>query len=352
MKSKIKRDRKGIFMKKQNAPTMKDVAREAGVALGTVSKVINGIPVGDEYKRKVEEAIAKLDYEVNTYARGLKVQKSNTVTLIIPDAINPFYSAFAHYIEEALYKKGHFMVLCCSNGILEKEIRYLNMATQNQSDGVIALTYNDIGKYVPRDIPLISFDRIYNNSFTPRVASDNFAGGVLAVEKLLEFGCRQPAFITFNSPFPGEADKRKDGYLHACELHGITPIFLSEKSGVDMNACITAFLKTHQDANGKLDFDGIFVNTDFNAYYTCKILQKLGYIVPEDIQIIGFDGIHKFGFEEHDLFVSSICQPVPELALTCVEMVLAKDRTMLPSLTLLPVQYQYGGTTKDSLCQK
>ena len=57
-------------MKKQNAPTMKDVAREAGVALGTVSKVINGIPVREEYRKKVEDAIAKLDYEVNTYARG------------------------------------------------------------------------------------------------------------------------------------------------------------------------------------------------------------------------------------------------------------------------------------------
>ena len=72
-------------MKKLNAPTMKDVAREAGVALGTVSKVINGIPVREEYRKKVEDAIAKLDYEVNTYARGLKVQKSNTVTLIVPD---------------------------------------------------------------------------------------------------------------------------------------------------------------------------------------------------------------------------------------------------------------------------
>lgn len=334
-------------MRKQNAPTMKDVARHAGVALGTVSKVINGIPVGDEYRMKVEQAIKELNYEVNTYARGLKMQKSNTVTLIIPDAINPFYSAFAHYIESALYKEGHFMVLCCSNGILEKEIEYLNMATKNQSDGVIALTYNDIGEYVPENLPLISFDRIYDNHFTPRVASDNFTGGVMATEKLLACGCRQPAFITFYSPYPGEADRRKDGYLHACELHHITPIMLDEPSTVDMLSEITAFIDAHRHENGALDFDGIFVNTDYNAYKTCRLLRDMGYRIPEDIQIIGFDGIHKFGFDENELFVSTIVQPIPALAQTCVNMVLSKDRELLPSLTLLPVSYQYGGTTRE-----
>lgn len=326
---------------------MKDVAREAGVALGTVSKVINGIPVGEEYRLKVEEAIKRLNYEVNTYARGLKMQKSNTVTLIIPDALNPFYSSFAHYIENSLYKEGHFMVLCCSDGILEKEVEYLNMASQNQSDGVIALTYNDIGKYVPQNLPLISFDRIYSNNFTPRVASDNFAGGVMAAEKLMECGCRHPAFITFHSPYPGEADKRKDGYLHACSLHNISPIYLSKLSSSNMKEDIADFIKHHRHPDKSLDFDGIFVNTDYNAYLTCRILKDMGYRIPDDVQIIGFDGISKFSISD-ELFVSSICQPIPELAQTCVNMVLSKDKNMLPSLTLLPVHYKYGGTTKKA----
>lgn len=336
-------------MNKNNAPTMKDVAREAGVALGTVSKVINGIPVGEEYKKKVDAAIQKLHYEVNTYARGLKVQKSNTVTLIIPDALNPFYAALAHHIERCLYESGHFMVLCCSEGILDKEINYLNMACQNQSDGVIALTYNDIGTYVPRTLPLVSFDRIYSNDFTPRVACDNFAGGMLAVEKLLEFGCRQPAFITFNSPYPGEADKRLDGYLHACELRHLQPITLVKKSGADFEQSIADFIFSHRQINGKLDFDGIFVNTDLNALSTAHILQKYGYSVPDDIQLIGFDGIPKFGDPHQGLFVSSICQPIPELAKTCVDLVLAKEKSLVPSLTLLPVSFQSGGTTKEKL---
>ena len=74
-------------MAKQNtAPTMKDVAKEAGVSLGTVSKVINGIPVGDEYRKKVEQAIKTLDYHINAYAKGLKNNRTYTVAVILPTA--------------------------------------------------------------------------------------------------------------------------------------------------------------------------------------------------------------------------------------------------------------------------
>ena len=86
-------------MAKQNtAPTMKDVAKEAGVSLGTVSKVINGIPVGDEYRKKVEQAIKTLDYHINAYAKGLKNNRTYTVAVILPNLLNPFFSMVAHYI--------------------------------------------------------------------------------------------------------------------------------------------------------------------------------------------------------------------------------------------------------------
>lgn len=76
--------------KKDSSPTMKDVAREADVALGTVSKVINGLPVGESYRLRVEDAIQKLNYHVNSYAQGLKTSKTYTVALLIPNTSNPF----------------------------------------------------------------------------------------------------------------------------------------------------------------------------------------------------------------------------------------------------------------------
>ena len=86
-------------MNKENpTPTMKDVAREAGVALGTVSKVVNGLPVGDSYRIRVEKAIEKLNYQVNSYAQGLKSNKTYTVALLVPNTQTPFFAALVYHI--------------------------------------------------------------------------------------------------------------------------------------------------------------------------------------------------------------------------------------------------------------
>ena len=78
-----------------------------------------------------------------------------------------------------------------------------------------------------------------------------------------------------------------------------------------------------------------------------RLLQKEGYRVPEAVQLIGFDGIRKFGGSKEDLFVSSMCQPLPQLAAKCVEIITTEDRSMIPSLTLLPVTFEDGGTTRS-----
>lgn len=330
----------------KKAPTMKDVAKEAGVALGTVSKVINGIPVSDKNREKVEMAIKNLNYKVNTYARGLKTQKSNLVALIIPDTINPFFAAFTDHIESALYKKGKKLLLCCADGIPQKEIDYLNLATNNKVDGIIALTYSDIGKYISQDIPIVVFDRFFENRVIPRVASDNFAGGCLAVEKLLEFGCRHPVYIRFHSVFPGEADKRKDGYLYACSKHHIKPDYLDHVNCDEAVTIMKSFIENHKDKEGRLAFDGVFAHTDYHGYLFMELLRQEGFRVPEDVQVIGFDGICKFGNPQDGLFVSSICQPVEQLTEKCVELLLSDGPSPVPPLTLLPVTYRYGGTTK------
>ena len=76
------------------------------------------------------------------------------------------------------------------------------MATQNKVDGVIALTYSDIGKYIAEDIPIVVFDRFFENHNIPRVGSDNFAGACLAFAKLPESVCKHPVFLRFHSSFP------------------------------------------------------------------------------------------------------------------------------------------------------
>ena len=96
----------------KRSATVSDVAREAGVAMGTVSKVINGLPVGESYRLKVEAAIKKLNYQVNPSAKALKNNRTYTIALIIPNTITPFFALLTHHVNMALEKQGYKMMLC------------------------------------------------------------------------------------------------------------------------------------------------------------------------------------------------------------------------------------------------
>ena len=152
---------------------------------------------------------------------------------------------------------------------------------------------------------------------------------------------------TFRSKFPGEADKRMEGYLSACQELGIQPDYLDQIDAIEERRALENFIQEHTDSHGALTFDGVFANTDRHAYLVMKILKERGFRIPEDVQILGFDGIRKYGIDEGSLFVSSMCQPIEELARLCVETLLKKRQgTVVPTLSLLPVTYCYGGTTR------
>lgn len=121
------------------APTMKDVAREAGVALGTVSKVFNGLPVGESYRARVEEAAARLGYQVNSYARGLKTKQSHMVALLLPDIAVPCCAAFAEELCKALARRDYRMLLALTHGDAGEELRNIRLLERHSVDGIIGI---------------------------------------------------------------------------------------------------------------------------------------------------------------------------------------------------------------------
>lgn len=328
-------------MANQNsAPTMKDVAREAGVALGTVSKVINGIPVGESYRIKVENAIEKLNYRINSYAKGLKSNKTFVIAVMVPSLISPFFSILVNSINKALAKQGYRMLLCATDYDPAQEQAYVIMAEQQKVDGIICLSYNP-DLQVSEGVPLISIDR-YFGAHIPCVASDNYGGGSLAARKLIENGCRNLAFLRIGSKLTNEPNKRRDGFINTCENMEIPYTLKIIDDGTPYSA-FEDFLREHLH-DGVLVFDGIFCVTDNLAYQIIRFLREMGLRVPEDVQVIGFDGIRQFG--DLDYICSTIVQPVEDIAQVCVDMVLDKESTNSPSLVCLPVTYAYGGTTK------
>lgn len=325
---------------KGSMPTMKDVAREAGVALGTVSKVVNGIPVGDSYRIRVEEAIEKLNYRINNYAKGLRGSKTFMVAVMVPNLVSPFFAGLVNSINRALAERSHYMLLFATDYDPMQEQKYVFLAEQQQVDGIICLSYNPNLK-IPENVPMVSIDR-YFGAKIPCVASDNYGGGQLAAEKLVAGGCRNLAFLRIGSKLTNEPNKRKDGFASACELLGVPCTMKIVDDGTPYHE-FEEFLQGHIH-DGKLDFDGLFCVTDSLAYQIVNSLKRMGIRVPEDVQIIGYDGVRCFG--DMELYCSTIVQPVDEIADTCVNMLLEKNLGKVPSLVCLPVHYAYGGTTK------
>lgn len=323
-------------------PTMKDVAREAGVALGTVSNVFNNVPVGREYKVRVLEAAERLGYSVNSYARGLRAEKTNTVAVILPGLAHMYFSRLADFICQALNSRGYRMLLATTEYDSQAEIRCIQMLRQNMVDGIIGLTYSTVQMEV-EGMPYVSIDRIISPT-VPCVSSDNYGGGVLAAEKLISLGCRRLLFLRHGSALTGETDKRGGGFASACGQHGVdfTMKRFNDEEGLEP---MFRFLKENTDAEGRLAYDGIFCSTDLLLHQVETFLRRRGIRVPEDVQMIGFDGTRLFHSEEY--VCSTIVQPVKQIAETAVELLLDRRQTQHSALVCLPVYYAAGGTTKE-----
>lgn len=328
--------------RKGTAPTMKDVAKEAGVSLGTVSKVFNRIPVGESYRLLVEAAAQKLGYQVNNYARGLKTNKTQTVALILPMLQHPFFSALAEHLTMALTCRDYRALLAVTNFDLQAEQRCIDMVRQNKVDGIIALTYHPDLR-VDEGLPFVSIDRYFGTTI-PCVSADNFGGGYLAGEKLVEAGCRNLLFLRSGSRVVGEPDKRQAGFAAFCSASG-TPfemLHLHDSKGLNP---FYEYLDAHM-VNGKLEFDGIFCNTDQLACQMRAHLEHRGIRVPEDVQLIGFDGIRDFTSGKP--VCSTIVQPIEQMAQMAVDVLLSSDSSRTSALINLPVRYESGGTTVDA----
>ncbi|MTB58891.1 LacI family DNA-binding transcriptional regulator [Streptococcus uberis] len=320
--------------------TMKDVAKRAGVSVGTVSRVINQESgIKKVTLEKVTKAIAELNYVPDNYARGMKTNRTETVALIVPTIWHPFFSEFAFYIEKELSNINYKLLLCNTDGV-KKEIEYINMLQQNKVDGIIAITYSPIEDYLATNIPFVSIDRSYGNKDIPWVSSDNYAGGQKAAEVLVENGCKNLLFVGSHNQTINETKNRRNGFEDFLRDKGVHfSSFDLEEPIENFNEQLYEYLAEH------LEIDGIFAINDFTALDIIDALAKLGKNVPHDVQIIGYDGI-KFA-KEKSFPVSTIKQPLKEMAQEAVRIVLSIIENEPHKLQItLPISYIDGPTTK------
>ncbi|AZK45763.1 LacI family DNA-binding transcriptional regulator [Paenibacillus lentus] len=320
--------------------SIKDVAKLAGVAVGTVSRVINNSgAVSPATRKKVEKAIQELNYIPNEIARNFKMRKSKMVALLLPSIWHPFFSELAYYIEDELDREGFKLMLCNSGGKPEKELYYLEMLQQNKVAGIVGITYNDIEDNVSNDIPIVSIDRHFNKNITC-VTSDNYEGGRLALRELVKAGARKPAYLGSVTSVFSETMNRREGFIDEAKKLGVDYIVYEKPDPVvDDDAYFGDFLKNHRDV------DGIFAITDMFAAKYIERAGREGIRVPDDVKVIGYDGI-----QDHPYFhpiLSTIRQPVEEMARMTIRLLYKKieGEVLDREVYLLPVKFRQGETT-------
>jgi LacI family transcriptional regulator len=320
---------------------MKDVAQKANVGVGTVSRYINQPDSLKESTRlKVERAIQELQYEPNEAARNFKKRQSQSIALIIPTVWHPFYSEFAYHVERELFRRQFKLILCNSRNEVEREIEYIDMLKKNQIDGIIAITYSEeIDSYVTSNLPIVSIDRHFREDVV-YVSSDHFKGGQIAIEELLKRGCQSVAYIGSKSKIENESMLRKVGFEQYAIDHQVEYKIVEESEPiVEKHRVIRDFLIQHPS------IDGLFCMNDTWAIAAIAVCNELGRGIPNDIQIIGFDGARKSA--EDFLTHSTIKQPIEKLAFKAVDALLLQiNQVGNVRKHILPVEFYEGNTTK------
>lgn len=320
--------------------TMKDVAKLAGVGVGTVSRVINGVRVKDSTLKKVNQSIQELGYEPDIYARGMKTNRSNTIALIVPTIWHPFFSEFGFHVEKELKALGYKIFLCNSTGDPAVEDEYIQMIKQNKVDGIIGITYTDIDKSVSSDIPFVSIDRHFTSKVTI-VAADSKQGGEIAFNELNKRGCQHFAFVGTHQDKESETKNRRIYFEKSARRAGKKISILDfEEPIIDFENQVQKFFIDNPT------IDGLFGINDFLAMDVMKELEKLGKRIPEDIQVIGFDGVKLS--EEREYLMTTIRQPLETMAKVAVEQIMnAINGYPIDYKTIIPVTFIEGNTTKN-----
>ena len=326
---------------------IKDVAKRAGVSVTTVSRVMNNRGyIGKETRKKVEDAMAEMNYFPNQIARALQKSQSYILGVIVPDSNHPFFSELIKYIEMYANEQNYKILICNSLDEPEKESHYISMLRENRVDGIIMCSHTlDIEEYKAVNFPIVTFDRIISERF-PYVASDNYRGGEIATTHLIESGCKRLLHISGPLKLDLLANRRADAFKLTCMRHHIEHEIIE---GSNDNLTFEYFSEfIENEISGSLSsFDGVFCSNDIVAYALYLHATERGIQVPEQLKIVGYD-YHSFTRMLQTPRLTTIKQPVIRigkvLSSTLINLIETDDEDTINN-TIVDVSLVKGQTT-------
>lgn len=313
-------------MRKQPV-TMKDIAQEAGVSIATVSMIMNkkDLSISQVTRDKVLKIAQDMNYIPNSMARSLVTRKSNTLGLILPSITNPFYPEIARGAEDRARRSNYSVIICSTDDRLDQENKYIDILLEKMVDGIIFAHSEErpqqgeeIQKIEKCRLPIAVVDRDFEAAnVVGKILIDNHRAAYEATTYLLEKGYKKIAYIA-GPPSTKTGQDRIEGYKKALLDYGIE----YDPAYVKIGSYKGKWGKegTNELLKEGISFDAVFCGNDLIAISAMKALKDAGIKVPEEVGIMGFDGIQMGSMVDPEL--TTIKQPNYEMGYEAVDLLI------------------------------
>jgi DNA-binding LacI/PurR family transcriptional regulator len=322
---------------------MKEVAEMAGVSIATVSRVINGRGTSSRpVEKAVQDAIARTGFRPNAIGRGLKMARTRTLGVVIPSLRNPIFADAVQGIERQSEAAGYSVLLTCSNYQPEKEIAALEVLLSNRADGVLLTVANERDSAA---LKLLRRERapyvlLFNPALDPEVSTvaiDDVTAARAVVKDLIHHGHRTIAMIAGTFRASDRSELRRRGFADEILFNGLRPGRVVEAAfdSPDLRTECRALMNGHDAPTA------IFCSTDMLAMAAIRSLHQLGYAVPADVSVAGFDGIALGSWMTPSL--TTVLQPAEQIGAAAVRHLLDRLHNAAPPRHItLPFEFRTG----------
>lgn len=296
--------------------SIKDVARAAGVSTATVSRVLaNKSRVHVETRKRVSEAIQRLNYRPNLIARSLRAQKSSKIGLVVSDIRNPFFTAISRAVEDAAYEQGYSVLMCNTDENPEKEELYLNLLHDENVAGIIfspTQKFSASMKSYKSTIPFVIIDRSVESKDVDMVLLDNIAAAYELTAHLIENGYHNFAGLFGDSSTTGR--ERSRGFLKALKDHQLSPVathFIAPRIKQGYETTMSLLAQNQRP-------DAIFTSNSLLTAGAFQAIRDSKLSVPDEIALVGFDETTWGALVDPPITI--IAQPTEEIGRTATEL--------------------------------
>ncbi len=268
---------------------MREIAQKLGVSISTVSRALSRPEmVRPELRDLIIKTAKEMDYKPNRIARAMVRGHSDLVGLLVPDITNPFFPAIVRGVEDEAHKHGLNIIVCNSDGHVEKEKQYLHSLRDLAVTGVIVASASRHDAYVTQlaaDVPVVVMDRKITAPLAVEVNVDNYGGSRAVVDHLAELGHHKLLYLA-GPQLASTAEERLHGFRDQCRVHHI--VYEVIRAGFSIDDGYNAMQKAERTLN---DTTGVVCANDLCAFGALARLGEIGIPVPERLSVTGFDDI-------------------------------------------------------------